>query len=404
MAGNEDEKGQTYQFILKENSELRFEVEAKSKVTMRITSGFAEMFGTELCRDRTYVFQGGQATAVYTWHGCQVTLQGKTEVAYTSTDSPMIIYLNNHVALEQMREKAEKTGQRGPRVLVVGPQDVGKSTVCRILLNYAVRMGRAPIFVDLDVGQGEISVPTTLGANLVERPADNLTLYNLIISKLAAAVDLRCKANRKACVSGVIVNACGWIRGGGYQSILTAVKEFEIDVVLVLDQERLFKELERDLPKYVKCVLQPKSGGVIERTPEYREEARKRATRSYFYGPRGKLYPHTFDVKISEVKLYKIGAANISASMMPAGMRAEDMSLKPILIQPGNQIVNKLFSLSMATSVEELVSTNVAGFVIITSVDLDRGTLKVLAPSPRPLPKGILLQTDIHVLDLDLNM
>ena len=54
----------------------------------------------------------------------------------------------------------------------MGPQDVGKSTLCRILLNYAVRMGRAPIFVDLDVGQGEISVPTTLGANLVERPAD----------------------------------------------------------------------------------------------------------------------------------------------------------------------------------------------------------------------------------------
>ena len=40
-------------------------------------------------------------------------------------------------------------------------------------------------------------------------PAENLTLYNLIISKLAAAVDLRCKANRKACVGGVIVNACG---------------------------------------------------------------------------------------------------------------------------------------------------------------------------------------------------
>ena len=53
---------------------------------------------------------GGQATAVYTWHGCQVTLQGETEVAYTSNDSPMIIYMNNHVALEQMREKAEKTG------------------------------------------------------------------------------------------------------------------------------------------------------------------------------------------------------------------------------------------------------------------------------------------------------
>ena len=40
-----------------------------------------------------------------------------------------------------------------------------------------------------------------------------------------------------------------WIRGGGYQSILTAAKDFEIDIVIVLDQERLYKELERDLPK-----------------------------------------------------------------------------------------------------------------------------------------------------------
>lgn len=34
-----------------------------------------------------------------------------------------------------------------------GPTDVGKSTLCRLLLNYAVRMGRSPIFIDIDVGQ-----------------------------------------------------------------------------------------------------------------------------------------------------------------------------------------------------------------------------------------------------------
>ena len=39
------------------------------------------------------------------------------------------------------------------RIMLVGPTDVGKTTVCRILCNYAVRQGRAPIFVDLDVGQ-----------------------------------------------------------------------------------------------------------------------------------------------------------------------------------------------------------------------------------------------------------
>ena len=41
----------------------------------------------------------------------------------------------------------------------------------RLLLNYAVRMGRSPVFVDLDVGQGSISVPGSIGAVLVERPA-----------------------------------------------------------------------------------------------------------------------------------------------------------------------------------------------------------------------------------------
>ena len=39
------------------------------------------------------------------------------------------------------------------QVMVVGPTDVGKSTVCQLLLNYAVRMGRRPVYVDLDVGQ-----------------------------------------------------------------------------------------------------------------------------------------------------------------------------------------------------------------------------------------------------------
>ena len=42
--------------------------------------------------------------------------------------------------------------------MVVGPTDVGKSTVCKLLVNYAARMGRAPILVDLDCGQVGIYV------------------------------------------------------------------------------------------------------------------------------------------------------------------------------------------------------------------------------------------------------
>ena len=45
-----------------------------------------------------------------------VYLTGRTEVAYISKETPMIIYLNVHVAIEQMREKAERDLTRGPRV------------------------------------------------------------------------------------------------------------------------------------------------------------------------------------------------------------------------------------------------------------------------------------------------
>ena len=44
-------------------------------------------------------------------------------------------------------------GQRGPRVMVVGPANVGKSTLAKILSSYAARTGRRPLYIDLDVGE-----------------------------------------------------------------------------------------------------------------------------------------------------------------------------------------------------------------------------------------------------------
>ena len=45
---------------------------------------------------------------------------GKMEVEpYTSTETPMLIYLNTHAALEQLRTKAEEDNARGPICMVV---------------------------------------------------------------------------------------------------------------------------------------------------------------------------------------------------------------------------------------------------------------------------------------------
>ena len=83
----------------------------------------------------------------------------------------MVLYLNTHIAIDQIRHRASREGKMGPRVrqslkiqlqshtiidiqvVIAGSVDVGKSTMCRILLNYAIRMNRRLCYVETDVGQ-----------------------------------------------------------------------------------------------------------------------------------------------------------------------------------------------------------------------------------------------------------
>lgn len=48
-------------------------------------------------------------------------------------------------------------------VLVIGATDVGKSTFCRFLIDFALTHGLKTVLVDADVGQSQIGPPTTIG-------------------------------------------------------------------------------------------------------------------------------------------------------------------------------------------------------------------------------------------------
>jgi len=411
------------EFKLSKHAELRFEVEPKAVVEIEMTDGQAEVFGTELAQNRKYQFGASAKVAIYTWHGCTIQLKGKTEVAYISTETPMSTYVNCHAALEQMREKAEEDTSRGPRMLVVGPTDVGKSTVCRILTNYAVRMGRSPVLTDIDCGQGSMGLPGTIGALVVERPADveegfncgaplvfhyghkspndNLQLYNMLVSRLADIINVRSEQSTKVNSSGVIINTAGWIRGAGYECLKQAAYAFEVDVICVLDQERLYNQLKSDMPDFVKIVLIPKSGGVVERSKNTRAEARDSRIREYFYGVKNTYFPHSFDIKFNDVKIFKVGAPSLPASCLPLGAKVEDSQTKLVPILPTMSLLHHVLSVSAANAVDQdIVETNVLGFVVVTSVDTDKSVFTVLSPSPRPLPRSILLATEIQYMDI----
>jgi polynucleotide 5'-kinase involved in rRNA processing len=50
-----------------------------------------------------------------------------------------------------------------------------------------------------------------------------------------------------ASVGGLIVNTCGWIDGVGYDLIRHAIDATRATVILVLDNERLYSDLQQDL-------------------------------------------------------------------------------------------------------------------------------------------------------------
>lgn len=340
---------------------------------------------------KKYTFHPGAKVAIFTYHGCSLILTGHSvdhKNCYIAKETPMIQYLNTHSAIQQMRVKAEERGTRGPITLVVGPGDVGKSTLCRILLNYAVRLGHRPIFVDLDVGQGSISIPGTLCSLLIERPASveegfsqqaplvvhfghkspdfNNELYKICTTTLADITLDRLKEDKRTMASGIVINSCGWVKGQGYQHILHAISAFKVGIILVLDQERLYNELLRDADNSVKVVFLPKSGGVVERNQQARADSRDQRIREYFYGSTSPLYPHSIDVKWSDMKVYKIGAPSLPDSCMPLGMKAADNMTKLWPIQPGPALLHHLLALSFAESADQdVLKQNVHGLVCV---------------------------------------
>jgi polyribonucleotide 5'-hydroxyl-kinase len=69
----------------------------------------------------------------------------------------MASYANLHFTLEKLRQHAEDENSQGPRVLILGSEDAGKTSLAKILTSYATRQGRQPLLVGLDPKQVQAS-------------------------------------------------------------------------------------------------------------------------------------------------------------------------------------------------------------------------------------------------------
>lgn len=358
-------------------TELRLETPSSTCITLTLLSGSAEIFGAELAQSvdlnlstlkQSYTIPGPAKFAVFTWHGCildvDVEIGKSVDIMYTSEETEAnVAYVNTHAQLEAMRDEAlmknlnagntnimydgdrndaDSSFRDGPRVLVVGPADSGKTSLVKTLVSYAIKLGRNPMLVDLDPKQNMLSVPGTLAAASMSlndsgsnanvamlHPvvhasaglypgtsplvqwfgstdvAKNPDLYKEQLDKLGLMIDKRndvpvsnaeldqqqqleyqylldCKA------SGLIANGCGWIEDVGFELMIHAVSALRINVILVMGHDRLYSMLQSHFNKLKK---QQEVTMVTDNTPKIiklprsggvvsRDESFQRATRS----------------------------------------------------------------------------------------------------------------------------
>ena len=170
-------------WTLKAESELRCEIPNDgTPLNLKLVSGTAEIFGIEMAANKEYSFSN-ENLAVFSWYGCVIESWGGGQI-YVSDSTPMISYVNTHIQLEAMRDVAFANRDYGPRVIIIGPKDHGKSTTCKILLSYAARLDRSPLFVDLDVGQGSLSIPGCVTATPIVKSSLNIEVCSMNLKLL----------------------------------------------------------------------------------------------------------------------------------------------------------------------------------------------------------------------------
>ena len=77
--------------------------------------------------------------AVFTFDGCSIESSGNDVIEYIGHETPKQVEINVHFALHNLRQIAKRNDEYGPRVMIVGPADVGKTSLAKTLANYATR-------------------------------------------------------------------------------------------------------------------------------------------------------------------------------------------------------------------------------------------------------------------------
>lgn len=265
--------------------------------TVRLTSGTAERDGTELALNHTYTFPRNTKSKLLTYTGATLEVSGECvdRVAQYNTpeESPQLQVLNLHFALQELRDAAaantnastnanhinhsvggnnDKHGDGGgskppgPRVMICGEKDSGKTTTTRTLAALATRIGEQPLVASVDPREGMLALPGTVSAAVfgtimdVEDPAagfgvsgtpssgpsavpvklpmvyyfgrervdENVRLWKQLVGKLGSSVRAKLEANEVVRKAGLVLDTpAASVAKGDLEVLEHLVNEFD---------------------------------------------------------------------------------------------------------------------------------------------------------------------------------
>ncbi|ORY44894.1 hypothetical protein BCR33DRAFT_850384 [Rhizoclosmatium globosum] len=417
------------EFKLDPESEFRVEVDLSSTAAFEVVRGSAEVFGSEVATRAEVQLRAGSKAAVFSWTGAVVRVKGSRAAEYCAGDTPMPSYLNVHVALENVRRDAaafstSSNPLSGPSVMIVGPSDVGKSSIAKILANYAIKHHHPITFASLDCADPPLALPGSLTATIISRPIDieeglsgtpsstgiqplvyyygyidpneKLKLYQKQVSLLAATVQSKLASDPALRTAGVLIDTPSQFTEN--PALLShAIEVWKPSVILVVGHERVYSDLARQFQgsRDVSVLKLAKSGGV--RIYEYKERVRVTVTiessdgtdaaktdmtytRScisrqgvptrtsisqnprIFYGTtKFPLSPFSNIVSFNELAVRRVGdATTILASALPIGQDRKTQETKIVKVEVGDILLNSVLAVSHADRLDAIAPASVS--------------------------------------------
>ncbi|KAJ8523094.1 hypothetical protein ONZ45_g369 [Pleurotus djamor] len=308
-----------------------------------------------------------------------------------------------------------------PRVLVLGPENSGKTTIAKTLTNYAIRAGQnwAPLLANVDPSEGAWAIPGTISAAPINAPLMTYSPSNPLGSAATSAP--------MAVSSNALFPLVYWyghatiaknpllmerlIRNLGQNVDDRWEVDVEVNVILVVGHEKLNVEMQRTYGSQLTVVKIPKSGGVVELDQSYRERVYGYQLHTYMYGqtivpPPGittatiggeapsdfLLAPSSTAISFDDLTIYRVGAETMApTSALPIGAARAVSEMQPVKIdpsQPGSRLLNAILSVLIPSNPdenerydEEILDLPVMGFIVVTGIDAPNRKLTVLSPN-----------------------